>query len=65
MGRIGHLAHQVWLPPLPSAISLDYLTGAPAVRPGRGLSVPGWPDAGRLTIPIGVLDLRCSSSRSR
>ncbi|GAA5199770.1 type VII secretion protein EccC [Rugosimonospora acidiphila] len=57
LGRIGHPVHQVWLPPLPAAIPLDYLTGAPAIRPGRGLSMPAWPDNGRLVIPIGVLDL--------
>ncbi|HWB34678.1 MAG TPA: type VII secretion protein EccCb, partial [Rugosimonospora sp.] len=55
--RIGHPVHQVWLPPLPAAIPLDGLTGAPSIRPGRGLAVPSWPDSGRLVVPIGVLDL--------
>jgi DNA segregation ATPase FtsK/SpoIIIE, S-DNA-T family len=54
---IGRPVHQVWLPPLPDAIPLDYLTGAPSVRPGRGLAVRLWPQPGDLTVPIGVLDL--------
>jgi S-DNA-T family DNA segregation ATPase FtsK/SpoIIIE len=54
---VGRPVHQVWLPPLPPAISLDYLTGAPSVRPHRGLAVPMWPRPGNLKIPIGVLDL--------
>jgi DNA segregation ATPase FtsK/SpoIIIE, S-DNA-T family len=54
---VGRPVHQVWLPPLPAAIPLDYLTGAPGVRPGRGLAVSMWPQPGNLKIPIGVLDL--------
>ena len=54
---IGQPAHQVWLPPLPAAIPLDYLTGAPSVRPGRGLAVRMWTQPGNLKVPIGVLDL--------
>jgi S-DNA-T family DNA segregation ATPase FtsK/SpoIIIE len=54
---IGRPVHQVWLPPLPAAISLDFLTGAPSVRPGRGLAVRMWPQPGSLTVPVGVLDL--------
>ena len=55
--RIGRPAHQVWLPPLPAAIPLDYLTGTPVLRPGRGLVGRLWPNQGNLTVPIGVLDL--------
>jgi len=54
---IGRPAHQVWLPPLPAAIPLDDLTGAPSVRPGRGLAVRIWSQPGNLKVPIGVLDL--------
>jgi len=54
---IGRPVHQVWLPPLPAAFALDYLTGAPSVRPGRGLAVRMWPQPGNLSVPIGVLDL--------
>jgi S-DNA-T family DNA segregation ATPase FtsK/SpoIIIE len=54
---IGRPAHQVWLPPLPAAIPLDYLTGTPAVRPGRGLMTRTWPLQADLKVPIGVLDL--------
>ncbi len=53
----GRPVHQVWLPPLPPAIPLDYLTGTPSMRPGRGLVAPMWPQSGDLKVPIGVLDL--------
>jgi ESX secretion system protein EccC len=55
--NVGRPVHQVWLPPLPSAIPLDYLTGAPSVRPGRGLAVRAWSQSGNLKVPIGILDL--------
>lgn len=54
---VGRPAHQVWLPPLPAAIPLDYLTGAAAVRPGRGLMTRMWLLPADLKVPIGVLDL--------
>jgi DNA segregation ATPase FtsK/SpoIIIE, S-DNA-T family len=54
---VGRPAHQVWLPPLPPAIPLDYLTGAPSLQPRRGLAVRMWPEPGNLTVPIGILDL--------
>jgi S-DNA-T family DNA segregation ATPase FtsK/SpoIIIE len=54
---VGRPAHQVWLPPLPAAIPLDYLTGMPTIRPGRGLMTQAWPHSADLKIPIGVLDL--------
>jgi ESX secretion system protein EccC len=55
--KVGRPVHQVWLPPLPAAIPLDTLTDAPSVRPGRGLAVRVWPQAGQLKLPIGILDL--------
>ncbi|WP_213453663.1 type VII secretion protein EccCa [Rhizomonospora bruguierae] len=54
---VGRPAHQVWLPPLPAAIPLDYMFGQPAVHPGRGLSARDWPLLGSLKVPIGVVDL--------
>jgi S-DNA-T family DNA segregation ATPase FtsK/SpoIIIE len=55
--RVGRPVHQVWLPPLPRAIPLDYLTGTPAPRTGRGLAGRLWHRHGDLSVPIGVLDL--------
>jgi DNA segregation ATPase FtsK/SpoIIIE, S-DNA-T family len=55
--RVGLPVYQVWLPPLPWAIPLDYLTGAPAARAGRGLAGRLWSRHGDLSVPIGVLDL--------
>ncbi|WP_151775554.1 type VII secretion protein EccCa [Streptomyces abyssomicinicus] len=52
----GPAAHQVWLPPLDSPPSLDgLLPGLTAVR-GRGLTQPGYEGAGRLVVPVGLLD---------
>jgi S-DNA-T family DNA segregation ATPase FtsK/SpoIIIE len=55
--EVGRPVHQVWLPPLPAAIALDYLTDTPSIRPGRGLAVRIWPQSGQLKVPIGILDL--------
>ncbi|MDT5024057.1 MAG: segregation ATPase FtsK/SpoIIIE, family, partial [Micromonosporaceae bacterium] len=55
--KVGRPTHQVWLPPLPAAIPMDYLTGTPTVRPGRGLAARMWQQSGDLKILIGVLDL--------
>ncbi|MFF3561807.1 type VII secretion protein EccCa [Streptomyces sp. NPDC002574] len=57
LGTAGQSAHQVWLPPLPSALALDDLTGPVAVRPERGMTADWWLDKGRLRTPIGVLDV--------
>ncbi|MFF6999956.1 type VII secretion protein EccCa [Streptomyces sp. NPDC008313] len=52
----GPAAHQVWLPPLDSPPSLDgLLPGLTAVR-GRGLTQPGYEGAGRLIVPVGLVD---------
>ncbi|MEU6991428.1 type VII secretion protein EccCa [Streptomyces sp. NPDC046465] len=49
-------AHQVWLPPLDSPPPLDsLLTGLTAVE-GRGLTQPGYEGAGRLVVPLGLVD---------
>ncbi|MFR9799762.1 type VII secretion protein EccCa [Streptomyces sp. MS06] len=52
----GPAAHQVWLPPLDSPPSLDgLLPGLGAVQ-GRGLTQPGYEGAGRLVVPVGIVD---------
>ncbi|MFE9768574.1 type VII secretion protein EccCa [Streptomyces sp. NPDC005808] len=52
----GPAAHQVWLPPLDSPPSLDgLLPGLGAVQ-GRGLTQPGYEGAGRLVVPLGLVD---------
>ncbi|WP_078884306.1 type VII secretion protein EccCa [Streptomyces sp. NRRL S-340] len=52
----GPAAHQVWLPPLDSPPALDgLLPGLTAVR-GRGLTQPGYEGAGRLVVPVGLVD---------
>ncbi|MBQ1093798.1 type VII secretion protein EccCa [Streptomyces sp. B93] len=52
----GPAAHQVWLPPLDSPPSLDaLLPGLTAVQ-GRGLTQPGYEGAGRLVVPVGIVD---------
>ncbi len=52
----GASAHQVWLPPLDNPPSLDeLLPGLSPVR-GRGLTQPGFEGAGRLVVPLGVVD---------
>ncbi|WP_433790667.1 type VII secretion protein EccCb [Actinoplanes sp. CA-252034] len=52
----GRPAHQVWLPPLTDPSSLGDLLGDLRVVEGRGLVAEGWPGAGRLTVPLGVVD---------
>jgi S-DNA-T family DNA segregation ATPase FtsK/SpoIIIE len=52
----GAEAHQVWLPPLDNPPTLDELLPGLADVPGRGLTQPGYEGAGRLVVPLGVLD---------
>jgi len=59
VGRLegqGPPAHQVWLPPLGEAPSLDQLLPPMAVSADRGLSSPEFQGSGRLTVPIGLVD---------
>jgi S-DNA-T family DNA segregation ATPase FtsK/SpoIIIE len=44
---------QVWLPPLPAAVTLDQLCGTPTVSAARGLHLP---QPGRMRVPLGRLD---------
>ncbi|MDT3727952.1 type VII secretion protein EccCa [Streptomyces sp. DSM 41972] len=52
----GPAAHQVWLPPLDSPPSLDGLLPGLAAVEGRGLTQPGYEGAGRLVVPVGLVD---------
>ncbi|NUP19009.1 MAG: type VII secretion protein EccCa [Streptomyces sp.] len=52
----GPAAHQVWLPPLDNPPSLDALLPGLAAEQGRGLTQPGYQGAGRLIVPLGVVD---------
>ncbi|MEV8021603.1 type VII secretion protein EccCa [Streptomyces sp. NPDC086554] len=52
----GPAAHQVWLPPLDSPPSLDALLPGLTAVPGRGLTQPGYEGAGRLVVPLGLVD---------
>ncbi|MFD5076988.1 type VII secretion protein EccCa [Streptomyces sp. NPDC058371] len=52
----GPAAHQVWLPPLDSPPSLDGLLPGLTAVPGRGLTQPGYEGAGRLVVPLGLVD---------
>ena len=55
MAGQGPAAHQVWLPPLDEAPSIDHLLPPLQVVPERGLTAPGYP-GGRLRAPIGIVD---------
>jgi DNA segregation ATPase FtsK/SpoIIIE-like protein len=47
--------HQIWLPPLERAVSLDLLLPPLALSAERGLSARGWP-GGNLMVPLGLVD---------
>ncbi|WP_432124900.1 type VII secretion protein EccCa [Streptomyces sp. C10-9-1] len=49
-------AHQVWLPPLDNPPPLDELLPGLTAVEGRGLTQPGYEGAGRLVVPLGVVD---------
>ncbi|NEC68514.1 type VII secretion protein EccCa [Streptomyces sp. SID9727] len=52
----GPQAHQVWLPPLTEAPSLDRLLPPRAVTPERGLHSPAYARNGALVVPFGLVD---------
>ncbi|MEU3453075.1 type VII secretion protein EccCa [Micromonospora sp. NPDC006766] len=59
VGRLagqGPPAHQVWLPPLDSAPTLDELLGPVGVDPVRGLTVGNPELHGALQVPVAVVD---------
>ncbi|WP_055588238.1 type VII secretion protein EccCa [Peterkaempfera griseoplana] len=53
----GNPVHQVWLPPLPSAIELDSMLGPLATDDERGFHSALVPQGGNLSFPVGVVDL--------
>ncbi|MDI3390505.1 type VII secretion protein EccCa [Streptomyces sp. B-S-A8] len=52
----GPPAHQVWLPPLEEAPSLEQLLPALGITPERGLTAPEYTALGRLNVPVGLVD---------
>ena len=52
----GPPAHQVWLPPLNEAPSLDQLLPPLGAVPDRGLCAPDYAGTGRLVAPVGLVD---------
>ncbi|MFD5590690.1 type VII secretion protein EccCa [Streptomyces griseorubiginosus] len=52
----GPPAHEVWLPPLGAPSTLDELLPGIEADPARGLNATGWPGAGRLRVPVGLVD---------
>ncbi|MFJ5266784.1 type VII secretion protein EccCa [Streptomyces sp. NPDC088387] len=59
IGRLrdaGPPAHQVWLPPLEAPPTLDQLLPPLSPDPVFGLTTADWPQRGRLTIPVGIID---------
>ncbi|MFF4168854.1 type VII secretion protein EccCa [Streptomyces sp. NPDC001744] len=59
LGRLrdsGPPAHQVWLPPLDRAPSLDALLPPLTPDPDLGLTTAGFADRGRLRVPVGLVD---------
>jgi S-DNA-T family DNA segregation ATPase FtsK/SpoIIIE len=52
----GPAAHQVWLPPLEEAPSMDQLMPPLQATPERGLTSPEFGALGRLVVPVGIVD---------
>lgn len=61
--QYGQPVHQVWLPPLPGAISLDMVLGPLHAPDARGLQAAMWPVCGSLRFPVGVIDLPLSQEQ--
>jgi S-DNA-T family DNA segregation ATPase FtsK/SpoIIIE len=57
-------AHQVWLPPLESRLTLDSVIGEVRPRPGRGLLAPNAAWSGNLAVPIGLVDRPADQTRA-
>jgi S-DNA-T family DNA segregation ATPase FtsK/SpoIIIE len=60
---IGPLAHQVWLPPLKQAPSLDQLLPPLVDHPELGPRPVGEYDASTLSVPVGLIDLPMQQRR--
>jgi DNA segregation ATPase FtsK/SpoIIIE, S-DNA-T family len=52
----GPAAHQIWLPPLAEPPTLDQLLPPLTVDQERGLCPAGWAGAGKLTVPVAIVD---------
>ncbi|MPY57832.1 type VII secretion protein EccCa [Streptomyces spongiae] len=52
----GRPAHQVWLPPLDTPPTLDQILPPLTPDPRYGLTTADWPQRGRLTVPVGIVD---------
>ncbi|WP_329140846.1 type VII secretion protein EccCa [Streptomyces sp. NBC_01476] len=52
----GPPAHQVWLPPLDLPPTLDRLLPPLSPDPQYGLTTADWPQRGKLTVPVGIID---------
>ncbi|MCZ2528146.1 type VII secretion protein EccCa [Streptomyces sp. HB2AG] len=52
----GPPAHQVWLPPLEEAPSIDQLLPPLTVDADRGLHADGYTATGKLTVPVALVD---------
>jgi DNA segregation ATPase FtsK/SpoIIIE, S-DNA-T family len=61
--QFGEPVHQVWLPPLPGAISLDRLLRPLEADEDAGLQATGWPLLGTLRFPVGLVDLPLSQQQ--
>src|SRR5207249_11166621 len=53
----GPPAHEVWLPPLDLPPSLDTLLPPLQATEDRGFSPAGFPENGRLRVPLGLIDV--------
>jgi S-DNA-T family DNA segregation ATPase FtsK/SpoIIIE len=60
---IGPAAHQVWLPPLKQAATLDELLPPLVDHPTLGLHPVGEYQAGSLVVPVGMIDLPAQQRR--
>jgi len=63
MSNAGPKAHQVWLPPLEAADTLDMLMPDLAVDPLLGLTSRQWRGKGQMVAPIGVMDVPLEQRR--
>jgi len=61
--HFGDPVHQVWLAPLPGAVSLGRLLHPLAAAQDTGLQATQWPMSGTLSFPVGVIDLPLSQQQ--
>lgn len=63
MSTLGPAAHQVWLPPLETAPTMDQLMPDLAPDPQLGLVSKSWRQHGSLTVPLGIVDVPLEQRR--